>query len=191
MLHSRCHIDLSIASELKKHVDAGHSKTCMMTALQLSCIKHIFLPDFRAASPSMRWELYGLLTGVTPPHCESSRLKHSLITSGQEASPSKQLEESSEPLIFFHSRPVSCWEGVATLRHAMHDDCSAHVAMGLAIQRMRTSVTLHPHLWYDLYCDSISLWAWQQILTIIRELFTQVKVRKSRLYIHHVENDIE
>lgn len=49
---------------------------------------------------------------------------------------------------FFYSLPVSCWEGVATLRHiyAMHDDCSAHVAVGLAIQRMRTSVTLHPHL---------------------------------------------
>lgn len=29
---------------------------------------------------------------------------------------------------------------------AMHDDCSAHVAVGLAIQRMRISVTLHPHL---------------------------------------------
>lgn len=107
---------VSIWVSLKKHVDAGHSKTCMMTALQLSCIKHVFLPDFREASPSMRWELYGLLT---PPHSEFSRLKHSLISSGQEASPSKQLEESSEPLIFFHSRPVSCWEGVATSRHAM------------------------------------------------------------------------
>ena len=71
-------------------------------------IKHTL---FQAASPGEAVaNLYGLLTWSQR---DNSRLKHSFISSGQESSPKKQLEELIEPLIF-HSRLVSCWEGVAT-----------------------------------------------------------------------------